>query len=153
MTRLWITRLAQRWPSMMLQCMNVVVAVLGSIAVICAWCDARTGSIPNTLTGPGLLLVVTAGVIEPLMLVAGGLCVAVYGAAFVLKSCGGGDVKLAGVVGGAIGSPAAALVAVVVAACVSLVVAALRRRRCTVHGPALVGAAVGVTVLSIITGG
>ncbi|MCF8569747.1 A24 family peptidase [Gordonia sp. HY002] len=131
--------------------MPFVTLVLVAVSVVCAVIDARTGRIPNAITLPAIGLVVAVGVVAPSVLIAGLACGAVYLCAFVFRACGGGDVKLAVVVGGAVGIPAAALLTVVLAAVLSLAVSAVTRRRVTAHGPALVGAAVllGATVLVV----
>ncbi|MCF8610711.1 prepilin peptidase [Gordonia sp. HY285] len=136
----------------MLALMLVVALVLSCAALACAATDAWTGRIPNAITLPAIGLVVVTGVVEPLVLLAGVLCASVYAVAFALRTCGGGDVKLAAVVGGALGAPAAAVATVVVAASVTLVVSLVSRRRAVVHGPALVAAAGLVTAFSIAAG-
>lgn len=131
--------------------MVFVALFLAAVAVACAVTDARTGRIPNALTLPAIGLVVSAGFVEPTVLVAGLVCASVYMCAFAFRACGGGDVKLALIVGGAVGAPIAALLAVAFAAVLSLVASALARRRVTAHGPALVAAAaiLGAVALAV----
>lgn len=131
--------------------MLVVTVALAAAALACAVIDARTGRIPNAITVPAIGIVVAAGVAETSVVLAGLACSAVYACAFAFRACGGGDVKLAVVVGGAVGTPVAALGVVVLAAVLSLAASAATRRRSTVHGPALVGAAavLGLTSLAV----
>ncbi|WOC14218.1 prepilin peptidase [Gordonia sp. MP11Mi] len=136
----------------MLAFVIAVALVLACAAAACATADVRTGRIPNALTLPAIGLVAAAGIVDPLVPLAGALCASVYAVAFAFRTCGGGDVKLAAVVGGAVGAPAAALTTVVIAAGFSLVVSLVGRRRAVVHGPALVAAAGLVAACSIAAG-
>ncbi|GAA4667883.1 prepilin peptidase [Gordonia humi] len=130
----------------------MVVLTIGLLAVAfaCAVVDARTGRIPNALTMPAIGVVAIVAMFQPAVGASAALCAAVYAVAFVCGACGGGDVKLAAVVGGAVGNPAAILLVVVGAAVLSLIAAAARRRRTTVHGPAMVGAAAAVLAAAMI---
>lgn len=130
--------------------MPFVTLVLVVVSVACAVIDARTGRIPNAITLPAIGLVVVVGVVVPTVLLAGLICGSVYLCAFVFRACGGGDAKLAVVVGGAVGNPVTALLTVVLAAVLSLAVSAVTRRRVTAHGPALVGAAVILGVAALV---
>ncbi len=126
---------------------RVITIVLSAAVIVCAVVDARTGRIPNVITGPAVVVVAALSAADPATAVAAAVCAAPYAIAFARRLCGGGDVKLAFVCGGLLGDPGLAALAVVGAAIVTGIVLAARRTRAVAHGPALVA----VTLVWLVT--
>ncbi|MFT3900006.1 MAG: A24 family peptidase [Gordonia sp. (in: high G+C Gram-positive bacteria)] len=101
--------------------------------------DRRTGRLPNALLLPGVVGVLASG--TPDALAAAFVATAPYLLAHALGAVGGGDVKLALIVGALVGTPAGALAAVLVAQAVALVGFRRAGPRRRPHGPALTGVA------------
>ncbi|MGB3302252.1 prepilin peptidase [Gordonia sp. (in: high G+C Gram-positive bacteria)] len=121
----------------------VVVPWLVAIADI----DRRTGQIPNALVLPAMVLTALVSVWHPTVGLAAMVAATPYAAAFAMRTCGGGDVKLAIGCGALVSDPTLAALLVVVAAAVSLVLCAVRKRSRLPHGPALAGSTVAFLVL------
>lgn len=120
--------------------------------VVCAWgaalCwfDMRERRLPNILTVPAAGLALTAAAWSaidgaPSALLGALLWTGLYGAAFLLRGLGAGDVKLApalgALVGGCAGVPAT-LLAILAAQLVTLGWVAIARDRTVPHGPAMI---------------
>ncbi len=108
--------------------------------------DRRTSRLPTSMMWPGLAAVLVQGAADaaagrPGMLAAALAGTAPYLVAHLLGQVGGGDVKLAFVVGGLLGDPLVAVVAVGMAQVVGLAGWCADRRRRRPHGPALTGVA------------
>lgn len=102
--------------------------------------DARTRRITNTLLWPGVVAVAGMGVTSPAVITAGLIAASPYLLAWLLRQCGGGDVKLALVVGGLTADWATAMLVVLLAALLSAIAALVARSSSLPHGPALAGA-------------
>lgn len=127
---------------------------IGLLAVLLSATDLRHQRLPDLLTLPtyplvlGLLLLAGHWGAGPGVLfraVLGGLALGgVYAAGHLLapRALGGGDVKLAGSLGCALGavSWSALLIGPAVAAALTLAFAAVRRSRLVAHGPGMLGA-------------
>lgn len=77
------------------------------------------------------------------------VALAVYTAGFLTGGCGGGDVKLAGVLGASVGGVMPTLVMIVLAQAATVVIAVLTRARRTSarpHAPPLIAAAIAVVI-------
>ena len=90
--------------------------------------DVRTRRITNTLLWPGVVAVAGMGVTSPAVIAAGLIAASPYLLAWLLRQCGGGDVKIA--------------LVVLLAALLSAIAALASRSSSLPHGPALVGATV-----------
>ncbi len=101
--------------------------------------DHRTGLLRTVVLWPGIVAVVAGSVPAPMVLVSALVAALPYLFAHGLGHTGGGDVKLAFVVGGMLGDPMTALAAVGVAQTVSLVGFVGDRRCRRPHGPSLAG--------------
>lgn len=118
--------------------------MLAATVVVAVWLaaladtDRCRGILPNRLLWPGALGVVAVTTITPVVGMAGLVAAAVYLPGFVARWCGGGDVKLAFVLGGLVADPARVLPMVFLAQVFWLV--GRRRRRRYPHGPALISA-------------
>ncbi|HQV20772.1 MAG TPA: A24 family peptidase [Gordonia sp. (in: high G+C Gram-positive bacteria)] len=102
--------------------------------------DARTRRITNALLWPGLIAVAAIGTTSAGVVVAGVVAATPYLIAWLLRQCGGGDVKLALVVGGLTADWATGMLVVLLAALLSAIAALVARSSSLPHGPALVGA-------------
>ena len=102
--------------------------------------DHRTCRIPTVKLWPGIVAVVTVGVTHPAAIGAALIAAVPYLAAHALGQAGGGDVKLAFVLGGLLADPASATVVGLaqVVALAGFWTDHLARRP---HGPALAGVA------------
>ncbi|GAA3715472.1 prepilin peptidase [Gordonia hankookensis] len=111
--------------------------------VVVAVGDLRTGRIATVLVWPGVAATVGMSIEHPGVLAAALATATPYLLAALARACGGGDLKLAFVVGGMIGDVGTGLM-VVVSAAVVTAMAHLRgpaRETGRPHGPALVTAA------------
>ncbi|MFT4201526.1 prepilin peptidase [Gordonia sp. (in: high G+C Gram-positive bacteria)] len=105
--------------------------------------DRRTGRLPTVMLWPGIAAVTVTGSVggEHRLLVAAVAACTPYVIAGMIGLVGGGDVKLAFVVGGLTGDPSAALVVVCAAQLIAAVGFARAGGRARPHGPALAGSA------------
>ncbi|MDR2279346.1 MAG: A24 family peptidase [Gordonia sp. (in: high G+C Gram-positive bacteria)] len=126
----------------------MITIVLTAAVIVCAVVDARTGRIPNAITGPAIIIVAAVSAVHPATALAAAVCAGPYLIAFTRGLCGGGDVKLAAVCGGLLADPGLAAATVVGAAFITGIVLAARRARAVAHGPALVA----VTLAWLVTG-
>ncbi|PXW33747.1 UNVERIFIED_CONTAM: leader peptidase (prepilin peptidase)/N-methyltransferase [Williamsia faeni] len=126
--------------------MQLVVGLVGLWFVALAGADVRTRRLPNNVVLPGVLGAVVGVTIAPDagggLLMAGGI----YVVAFWFGGCGGGDVKLAAVVGAMAGSVGAAALLVLCAQVLTVGQAVIcggggRRSHIQAHGPALCASA------------
>ena len=122
--------------------MQLVVGLLGWWFVALAGADVRTRRLPNNVVLPGVAGAAVGVTITPDAV--GGLLVAggIYLVAFWFGGCGGGDVKLAIVVGALAGSMGAAVVLVLLAQVLTfgqilICLGGGGRSRHHAHGPAL----------------
>ena len=119
---------------------------------VAAGVDALTGRIPNRLVGGACAMTLLASGLPATWAAASAALAAAlvaalpYAAAYGGGLVGGGDVKLAVPAGGLLADPVIALGAVVLASVVSGVACALAGERSLPHGPALVGAVLGMLV-------
>lgn len=115
--------------------------------VLLAVIDARTGRLPNRLVLPAVAAALVLGVLIPAAGISGLVAAAPYLVGFRLRQVGGGDVKLAFVIGTAVADPIAALLVVLAAQLLwltgVLIAAVVTRNRLpsSPHGPALALAA------------
>lgn len=116
--------------------MEVIVA---SWFVAVGESDRRTGLLRTVVLWPGIMAVVAGAVPAPMVLVSALAAALPYLLAHGLGHTGGGDVKLAFLVGGMLGDPMSALAGVGLAQTVSLVGFLGDRRRRRPHGPSLAG--------------
>ncbi|MFT3662503.1 MAG: A24 family peptidase [Gordonia sp. (in: high G+C Gram-positive bacteria)] len=121
--------------------------VLAMLSVAAAVGDHRSGTIPNALTLPTMLVGVAAAWDRPQAGAAALLFGAVYLAGFLVRACGGGDVKLAPACGVLAGTPESTLLALAVAGAGTVTVCATARRRTVPHAPPLVAATLLVAAL------
>ncbi|MGC4963677.1 prepilin peptidase [Gordonia sp. DT218] len=105
--------------------------------------DLRTGRIATALVWPGIAATIGMSVGHPGVLAAAVVTATPYLVAVLARACGGGDLKLAFVIGGMVGDVGAGLVVVVLAAMVTLGphLRAHAGEPGRPHGPALVTAA------------
>lgn len=124
--------------------MHVVMVVLALWLLGLSARDIRTRRLPNVLTLPALGGAVAGTVMHPAAVAPGLLLnVVIYGFAFWLGGCGGGDLKLAVTLGAMAESLVAAAMIVVLAQMMTLGMAWVRRdRHPQAHGPPLCIAAV-----------
>lgn len=122
-------------------CVTLVTIPVGLWLSAIAVRDARTRRITNTLLWPGVVAVAGMGVTSPAVIAAGLIAASPYLLAWLLRQCGGGDVKLALIVGGLVADWATALLVTLLAAVLSTIAALVARSPSLPHGPALVGAA------------
>ncbi|WP_161927151.1 prepilin peptidase [Gordonia crocea] len=99
--------------------------------------DRRTGRLPTAVLWPGIAGGAAVGGTHPVVLVSGLVAVLPYAIAHLMGQVGGGDVKLAFVIGALAADPVLAAVAVVLVQVVALVGFAGSRRRRQPHGPAM----------------
>jgi len=125
---------------------HLVVGIVGFWFVALAGADVRTRRLPNSVVLPGVLGAVAAAMSSPVagggLLLAGGI----YLVAFWFGGCGGGDVKLAVVIGAMAGSPTTAVAVVLLAQVLTLGQVLIcraggSRSRDAPHGPALCASA------------
>lgn len=115
--------------------------------IVLAIIDARTGRLPNRLVLPALTAALVVGVVIPAAGISGLIAAAPYLVGFRLRQVGGGDVKLAFVIGAALADPIVVLLVVLAAQLLWLIgvliaaVVARDRSRSRPHGPALALAA------------
>ena len=134
---------------------------------ICMWLatvsvgDLCTRRIPNAAVMPGVVAVVVSGCAHPSSVaVSSAFAAGPYLLAFLLRQVGGGDVKLATVLGGLIADWRTVLVIVCLAAVFTLLGAVRRRARRpaqgrargSAHAPALVAATILVIGPTITDG-
>lgn len=122
------------------RCVTLATIPVGLWLSAIAVRDARTRRITNTLLWPGVVAVAGMGVASPAVIVAGLIAASPYLLAWLLRQCGGGDVKLALVVGGLTADWVIAMLVVLLAAILSAIAALVARSSSLPHGPALVGA-------------
>lgn len=104
--------------------------------------DLATHRIPNALLWPGIVAVAASSVTQPAIAATALATGAPYLVGWVTRRVGGGDVKLAAVLGGLAGHWSGGLQIVLLAALGTLVLHALTQRRAAApHGPALIAAA------------
>ncbi|MBD0861467.1 prepilin peptidase [Gordonia sp. zg691] len=130
--------------------------ILGWLMVI-ADTDARTLRIPNRLVWPALWAVAVLSVAHPAVGVSALVAATPYTLTYLLRWCGGGDVKLAAVCGGLVHRWDEALILVALASLIALAMVGLgslrgrdkggREHGGHPHGPALAGATVVVAGL------
>ncbi|MCP2159163.1 leader peptidase (prepilin peptidase) / N-methyltransferase [Williamsia serinedens] len=105
--------------------------------------DLRARRLPNTLTMPGVIAAVVAGVTHPSVAVAVAVAALPYLVAVLTGSCGAGDLKLAVVAGALAGDALRAGAVVALAAALTVAAIVVRCRDCprtVAHGPALASA-------------
>ncbi|GAC57342.1 peptidase A24 family protein [Gordonia hirsuta DSM 44140 = NBRC 16056] len=100
--------------------------------------DRRTGRLPHVLMLPLLVISAIGCVCDPAAGLAATVAAAPYLAGFIVRQCGGGDVKLAACCGAFLGSPVAVLVTVLAAALLTVAGCVLSHSSRISHGPALV---------------
>ena len=103
--------------------------------------DRRCGLLPTVSLLPGLTAVAAMGIQYPAVWLSALVAVLPYLAAYAFGQVGGGDVKLAFIVGGLLVDPVVAIVAVGLAQVVGLLGFWLDRRYRGPHGPSLGGVA------------
>lgn len=105
--------------------------------------DLATLRIPTALLWPGVAAVVANSLVHPAIAVGAVVGATPYLVAALAGISGGGDVKLAFVLGGLIADPLTGLVMILLASSAGVAAhAVLRRRTPLPHAPALVAAAV-----------
>ncbi|WP_244882756.1 prepilin peptidase [Gordonia desulfuricans] len=132
----------------------IALAVIAGWLALIADTDRRNVTIPNRLVVPGVLAVMVGALVHP-MAAAGALIAALpYTVAFTARLSGGGDVKLAVVLGGLLADTASTLLMVFLAQVLHLL-AHLAARSPGVrrpHAPALVAAWVTVVIPAAVFG-
>ncbi|GAA1480677.1 hypothetical protein GCM10009624_11170 [Gordonia sinesedis] len=120
--------------------MTVLVALwLGRIVEA----DLASRRIPNVLLWPGVGAVAASALAQPHLAAAAAITAAPYLAGWLTRRVGGGDVKLAAVLGGLVGDWRTGLLMVALASAVTLIGHAVTRRaEATAHAPALAAATV-----------
>lgn len=117
--------------------------------IVVAAIDQRTMRLPNTWLLPAAVAVAAAATAQPAVLGAALVATLPYLGAYSVGHCGAGDVKLAFVVGGLAGGPAAATMAVVAA---QLIVVSMAWRR-GIGGPRAHGPPLCVATLMVLVAG
>lgn len=122
--------------------MQVVVGVLALWLIGLSAVDLQIRRLPNVMTLPALFGAVVGVVIHPAAIAGLLLAATVYGVAFWLGGCGGGDVKLAATLGALAGTVMAAAILILLAQVLTLGAAKVRRNgQAQAHGPSLCVAA------------
>ncbi|MGV9711162.1 prepilin peptidase [Gordonia sp. NPDC003424] len=112
--------------------------------------DLRTRRIPTALVWPGIVATVGMATTHPMVGLTATVAAVPYLVAALAGLCGGGDAKLAFVLGGLVADVATALLVVFLASIIGFAAhAGLRTRDALPHAPALFGA----TVCLLLSGG
>ncbi|MGW0035659.1 prepilin peptidase [Gordonia sp. NPDC003376] len=132
----------------------IAFAVIAGWLALIADIDRRTATIPNRLVVPGVLAVTMGAVVHPMVAVGALTAALPYAVAFTARLSGGGDVKLAGVLGGLLADTVSALLMVLLAQILQLCahLAARSRQDRRPHAPALVVAWATVTITAAALG-
>ena len=118
-----------------------IVVALWLLAL--AGCDTRTSRLPNPWLVPPLVAVAASGIGQPSVLIAAVAAAAPYVVGFVAGQTGGGDVKLAFVLGGTCIDVVSALAVVLLAQLITVTLhVSSPTSRASPHAPALTCAAV-----------
>ncbi|QKT07269.1 prepilin peptidase [Gordonia sp. X0973] len=125
--------------------------VVGLWLLVVGDVDRRSGRLPIPVLWPGVAAVAAQsaarlGASDPRLVAAALVATLPYLLAHALGQVGGGDVKLAFVVGGLAVDPAVAVLAVVTAQLVGVWGSARSARRRRPHGPALAGVAAALVL-------
>lgn len=121
--------------------MQLVYPVLAIWLIALSVSDICERRLPNTLTLPALLGAVVGAATHPSAIPGLLLAAAVYGIAYALGGCGGGDLKLVPTLSAMSGSPVAAAGLILGAQLLTLPGAARSRSNTQAHGPPLCVAA------------
>ena len=129
--------------------MGVVGCVVALWLAALAEIDRHTYRLPTALLWPGCVAVGLSASTHASVGLAAVAATGPYLVGWLCGLCGGGDVKLAFVLGGMLADPAAALVMVVAAQALGLLTRGRRRR--WPHGPAMIVS--GALLLVVVAGG